>query len=338
MRASHLYSARMSALWWARQTVASRNQCRREKEASCGCDPWYRNSRVELRSAECRRLCSQLCSWRSANDCEIRALSYIDGLALINPRLANGIPRSPHTTASLHLTPHPHPVETAMASAQFLREYKLVVVGGGGVGKSALTIQYFQSHFVTEYDPTIEDSYRKQCVIDDEVALLDVLDTAGQEEYSPMRAHYMGTGEGFLLVYSISSRPSFDEVSQFHQQILRVKDEERVPVVLVGNKCDLEYERQVGSNEGRDLARHFGCRFIETSAKTHINVDEAFSEIVREIRRYNSSHSLSPSRPPQSQQTGRPVTQVGPPGAYQYGDTAHVNDDMAGCCGGCVVL
>ena len=59
-----------------------------------------------------------------------------------------------------------------MASTQ-LREYKLVVVGGGGVGKSALTIQFIQSHFVEEYDPTIEDSYRKQCVIDDEVAVLD---------------------------------------------------------------------------------------------------------------------------------------------------------------------
>jgi small GTP-binding protein len=72
---------------------------------------------------------------------------------------------------------------TPTARAQFLRQYKLVVVGGGGVGKSALTIQFIQGHFVDDYDPTIEDSYRKQCVIDDEVALLDVLDTAGQEEY-----------------------------------------------------------------------------------------------------------------------------------------------------------
>ena len=53
------------------------------------------------------------------------------------------------------------------------RQYKLVVVGGGGVGKSALTIQFIQSHFVPDYDPTIEDSYRKQCVIDDRVAHLD---------------------------------------------------------------------------------------------------------------------------------------------------------------------
>lgn len=131
---------------------------------------------------------------------------------------------------------------------QVPREYKIVVVGGGGVGKSALTIQFIQSHFVDEYDPTIEDSYRKQCVIDEEVALLDVLDTAGQEEYSAMREQYMRTGEGFLLVYSITSRNSFDEILTFQQQILRVKDKDYFPVVVVANKCDLEYERQVGSH------------------------------------------------------------------------------------------
>lgn len=145
---------------------------------------------------------------------------------------------------------------------QFLREYKLVVVGGGGVGKSCLTIQLIQSHFVDEYDPTIEgtltglslhitvlthtiDSYRKQCVIDDEVALLDVLDTAGQEEYSAMREQYMRTGEGFLLVYSITSRQSFEEILTFQQQILRVKDRDYFPIIIVGNKCDLDMERQV---------------------------------------------------------------------------------------------
>lgn len=132
-------------------------------------------------------------------------------------------------------------------NAQFLREYKLVVVGGGGVGKSALTIQFIQNQFPEEYDPTIEDSYRKQCLIDEEVALLDVLDTAGQEEYSAMREQYMRTGEGFLLVYSITSRDSFDEISIFHQQILRVKDKEYFPVIVVANKCDLDYERQVST-------------------------------------------------------------------------------------------
>lgn len=89
------------------------------------------------------------------------------------------------------------------------------------------------------------DSYRKQCVIDDEVALLDVLDTAGQEEYSAMREQYMRTGEGFLLVYSITSRQSFEEILTFQQQILRVKDRDYFPIIIVGNKCDLDNERQV---------------------------------------------------------------------------------------------
>jgi len=215
-----------------------------------------------------------------------------------------------------------------MSRAQFLREYKLVVVGGGGVGKSALTIQFIQSHFVDEYDPTIEDSYRKQCVIDDEVALLDVLDTAGQEEYGAMREQYMRTGEGFLLVYSITSRNSFEEISTFHQQILRVKDKDTFPVILIANKCDLEYERQVGMNEGRDLAKHLGCRFIETSAKQRINVDEAFSNLVREIRKYNKE-----------QQTGRPaMPSAGPVSQGVFGQPGGSDEHSDGCCGGCVIL
>lgn len=94
------------------------------------------------------------------------------------------------------------------------------------------------------------DSYRKQCVVDDEVALLDVLDTAGQEEYSAMREQYMRTGEGFLLVYSITSRQSFEEIMTFQQQILRVKDKDYFPIIVVGNKCDLEKERVVSEQGG----------------------------------------------------------------------------------------
>ncbi|WVR07062.1 Ras-like protein [Kwoniella sp. DSM 27419] len=216
-----------------------------------------------------------------------------------------------------------------MSKAQFLREYKLVVVGGGGVGKSALTIQFIQSHFVDEYDPTIEDSYRKQCIIDEEVALLDVLDTAGQEEYGAMREQYMRTGEGFLLVYSITSRSSFEEVSTFHQQILRVKDKDYFPVVVVANKCDLEYERQVQPHEGRDLAKRFGAQCIETSAKQRVNVDEAFIAVVRAIRRYQKE-----SGPPQA------VSTPGKSAAGGVGGRAEDKNDHVdkGCCGSCVIL
>jgi len=166
-------------------------------------------------------------------------------------------------------------------------EYKLVIIGGGGVGKSALTIQFIQNHFIIEYDPTIEDSYRKQVSIDGSTAILDILDTAGQEEFSAMRDQYMRTGKGFLVVYDITSRPSFEEVVNLREQIYRVQDKdfsEKIPVVLVGNKCDLESNRQVSTAEGQDLARAFRIPFRETSAKARINVDECWFDIVREIR------------------------------------------------------
>ena len=142
-----------------------------------------------------------------------------------------------------------------------------------------------------EYDPTIEDSYRKQCVVDGETALLDVLDTAGQEEYSAMREQYMRSGEGFLLVYSITSRASFEEIKTFHNQILRVKDRDWIPTILVGNKCDLENERAVSREDGQNLARQFRCKFVETSARNRINVDESYYALVRSIRDENKRNS-----------------------------------------------
>jgi len=147
------------------------------------------------------------------------------------------------------------------------------------------SFKLIQSHFADEYDPTIEDSYRKQCVIDGEAALLDILDTTGQEEYSLKREQYMRTGEGFILVYSITSRQSFEEVITLQQQILRVKTN-NFPVIIVGNRCEKEAERQVPKQEGENLARSLGCSFIEASSKGRINVDRAFYDLVREIRRY----------------------------------------------------
>uniref|UniRef100_A0A8C2FTE1 RAS related 2 n=1 Tax=Cyprinus carpio TaxID=7962 RepID=A0A8C2FTE1_CYPCA len=148
-------------------------------------------------------------------------------------------------------------------------KYRLVVVGGGGVGKSALTIQFIQSYFVTDYDPTIEDSYTKQCVIDERPARLD-----------------SKTGEGFLLVFSVTDRGSFEEIYKFQRQILRVKDRDEFPMILVGNKADLEQQRQVTQEEGQQLARQLKVTYMEASAKIRMNVDQAFHELVRVIRKF----------------------------------------------------
>lgn len=152
-----------------------------------------------------------------------------------------------------------------------------------------------------QYDPTIEDSYRKQVVIDGQSCMLEVLDTAGQEEYTALRDQWIRDGEGFVLVYSISSRSSFTRIGRFHNQIQRVKESssspsypgspmsaspsEPVPIMLVGNKSDRVTEREVSTQEGFALARELGCEFVEASAKNCVNVEKAFYDVVRLLRR-----------------------------------------------------
>lgn len=168
-----------------------------------------------------------------------------------------------------------------------MREYKLVVLGSGGVGKSALTVQFVQGIFVEKYDPTIEDSYRKVVEIDGQQCMLEILDTAGTEQFTAMRDLYMKNGQGFLLVYSITAQSTFNDLQDLREQILRVKDLDDVPMILVGNKCDLEDERVVGKDQGQNLARSWNSSFLETSAKSKINVNEIFYDLVRQIGRKN---------------------------------------------------
>lgn len=164
-----------------------------------------------------------------------------------------------------------------------MKEYKIVVLGSGGVGKSALTVQFVQGIFVEKYDPTIEDSYRKQVEIDGQQCMMEILDTAGTEQFTAMRDLYMKSGQGFVLVYSITAQATFNDLMELHDQIVRVKDTADVPMVLVGNKCDLEEERVVSKDQGQQLAKNFNCHFMEASAKNKINVPEIFYNLVRQI-------------------------------------------------------
>eukprot|EP00316_Scyphosphaera_apsteinii_P017747 CAMPEP_0119322986 /NCGR_PEP_ID=MMETSP1333-20130426/59672_1 /TAXON_ID=418940 /ORGANISM="Scyphosphaera apsteinii, Strain RCC1455" /LENGTH=193 /DNA_ID=CAMNT_0007330337 /DNA_START=16 /DNA_END=597 /DNA_ORIENTATION=- len=170
-------------------------------------------------------------------------------------------------------------------------EVPMVVVGDGAVGKSSLTLQYIQNIFVDFYDPTIEDFYRKQVEIDGEVALLNVLDTAGQEAFAGMRDLWVRSGKCFLLVYSITSRRSFDYVAQFYTDLLRIKDAGvgDVPVMLLGNKSDLGGEREVTVEEAQRKAEELRCPFLEASAKLRLNVNEGFEMLVREYRNWLES-------------------------------------------------
>jgi len=166
-------------------------------------------------------------------------------------------------------------------------EYKIVVVGGGGVGKSAITVQFISHHFVESYDPTIEDSYRKQKHVDGEVAHIFLLDTAGQEEYSCMTEMWLRGANGYLVAYSVTSNTSLHEANNYLQKIERIRDCDLngFAITIFGNKCDLEEQREVPPECGRKLAQKYGIAFFEGSAKLRTNIDEAFDEIVRRIRK-----------------------------------------------------
>lgn len=174
------------------------------------------------------------------------------------------------------------------SSSAGLRRYRIVVLGDGGVGKSALTLQYVQHNFIDYHDPTIEDAYQQRTVIDLEPCLLDILDTAGQVEFTAMREQYMRCGEGFIICYSITDRHSFNEAVEYRSLITKVRASEDVPVILVANKVDLEQTmRSVQTAEGEALAEKFACPFYETSAAHRRHVDDVFHTLVREIRKRN---------------------------------------------------
>jgi len=165
--------------------------------------------------------------------------------------------------------------------------HKVIMVGNGGVGKSALTLQFMYDEFVEDYEPTKADSYRKKVIFDGQEAQIDILDTAGQEDYAAIRDNYFRSGEGFLCVFSITEKESFDATMEFREQILRVKGVEQntdsIPFILVGNKVDLEEKRQVSLAEAERRAAQWKVSYVETSAKTRLNVDKIFYDLMRRI-------------------------------------------------------
>jgi hypothetical protein len=113
-----------------------------------------------------------------------------------------------------------------------------------------------------------------------------------QEQFTAMRDLYMKNGQGFVLVYSIIAQSTFNDLPDLKEQILRVKDCDSVPMVLVGNKCDLADQRVITQEQGEALARKFGgCTFMESSAKTKANVEAIFHDLVRQIAK------VSPDKP-----------------------------------------
>lgn len=170
---------------------------------------------------------------------------------------------------------------------------QLVVMGPGGVGKSCLVLRVIMDDFVEDYDPTIEDNYRKQITVDRQPLVLDIMDTAGQEEFSMLEDQWIRIGEGFLLVFDVMDPSTLDEVENKYKKIIRQKELDNVPIVLIGNKMDRLIEEgrktSAATEKAKALAQEWGAKYMESSAKQNTNVTECFEEGVRSVRKWRIS-------------------------------------------------
>ncbi|XP_035207854.1 ras-related protein Rap-1b-like [Stegodyphus dumicola] len=167
-----------------------------------------------------------------------------------------------------------------------MRESKFVVLGAGGVGKTSLVVRFLDDVFSSTYKPTVEDCYQHTIQLPDGIShTVEILDTAGSHHFPAMRELSIRSGRGFLLVYSVDSLQSFREAIQLWELINNIRGSQ-VPVVLVGNKSDLEAHRQVSHQTAEKTATETmsGCRFFEASAKCDINVKEVFLELLQLAR------------------------------------------------------
>ncbi|RWS31293.1 GTP-binding protein Di-Ras2-like protein [Leptotrombidium deliense] len=174
-------------------------------------------------------------------------------------------------------------------------DYRVVVFGAGGVGKSSLVLRFVKGTFRDSYIPTIEDTYRQVISCNKNICTLQITDTTGSHQFPAMQRLNISKGHAFMLVYSITSKQSLEEVLPIFNLIKEVKgSEESIPIILIGNKCDEEAMREVKTDYAQDCVNKVfkGCGFMETSAKTNNNVKEAFQELLSLDKTRNMSLNL----------------------------------------------
>ena len=171
--------------------------------------------------------------------------------------------------------------------------YKIVMIGDSGVGKSNLLTRFTKNEFSEDTKVTIGVEFATRNVpVDGKVAKAQIWDTAGQERYRAITSAYYRGAFGALIVYAVNSKESFNNVKKWLNE-LREGADKNIAIMLVGNKNDLDHLREVPTDVAKDYAKSKDLAFMETSAATAANVDEAFNTLVRAIYRVNSQ-SVAP--------------------------------------------
>ncbi|KAI4799470.1 hypothetical protein KUCAC02_016892, partial [Chaenocephalus aceratus] len=158
--------------------------------------------------------------------------------------------------------------------ARFIIRGSTILVGDSGVGKTSLLVQFDQGKFI----PGSFSATNKVVTVDDAKVKLQIWDTAGQERFRSVTHAYYRDAHALLLLYDISSRTSFDNIRAWLTEIHEYAQSD-VVIMLLGNKADMSSDRAIRREEGERLAREYSVPFMETSAKTGVNVDLAFTAV-----------------------------------------------------------
>lgn len=180
-------------------------------------------------------------------------------------------------------------------------KYKLVFVGDSNVGKTSIISRFMYDHFDENYDATIGiDFLAKTHTVNEKTVRLQLWDTAGQERFRSLIPSYIRDSSVAVVVYAINNEESFRAVKKWVEEV-RNEREDSVIIFIVGNKTDLDTQRRVSVNEGRNKARELGAHFIETSAKENTNINALFDKIAEKL----PDRQTEPRESSQGRGTGR---------------------------------
>ena len=168
-----------------------------------------------------------------------------------------------------------------------LKEIKIIVLGSSKVGKTSLLKRYFKNEFDESFLSTIGIEFTTQYFkFDDEKVRVDYIDTAGQETFRAISANYIKKADGVILIFDITERSSFELINMWVDEINKNNNINNIGKILLGNKIDLEEQREVEIDEGENLASNIKCKYMEVSAKTGDNVTNAMEEIAKNSYKY----------------------------------------------------